>query len=93
MTANGDFRLNRCLTLGDWYTTSPLDEERFQALGIEKAETELLENPNAYLVVRDVEDPGFYKGYFEEKYPGCELVCREIKVIEDRTYYLYQIQR
>lgn len=93
VTANGDFRLNRCLTLGDWYTTSPLDEERFQRLGIEKAETELLENLNAYLVVRDVEDPGFYKGYFEEKYPGCELVCREIKVIEDRTYYLYQIQR
>lgn len=93
VTAHGDFRLNRCLTLGDWYTTSPLDTERFQALGIENVEIELLENPNAYLVVRDVEEPGFYASYFGQKYPGCELVCRERKVIEDRTYYLYQIQR
>lgn len=92
VTAHGDFRLNRCLTLGDWYTTSPLDAERFQALGIENVEMELLHNPEAYLVVRDVEDPGFYSSYFEQKYPGCELVCRDAEEIENRVYYLYQIE-
>jgi len=92
VTANGNFGLNRCLTLGDWYSTSPLDEERFRMLEIENVEMTILNNPNAFLVVRDVQDPGFYAAYFENKYPGAELVCRDVKVIEGRNYYLYQVQ-
>ena len=93
VTGRGDFRQNNCVTLGDWYSTSPLDEERFEALGIENAEETILTNPNAYLVVRDVEDTGFLGSYFAYKYPKLSLVLRDVKVIEDRYYYLYQVQR
>ncbi len=93
VTTRGDFRQNNCITLGDWYSTSPLDEERFQTLGIENVEETVLNNPNAYLVVREAEDPGFLGSYFAYKYPEYALVVRDVKVIEDRYYYLYQIQR
>ena len=92
VTAHGSTGINRCLTLGDWYTTSPLDEERMRALGIENVEQTILENPNAYLVVRDIEDPGFLGTYFAHKYPGVDLVCREVKNLGDRSYYLYQAE-
>ena len=39
-----------------------------------------------------MEDPGFYASYFEQKYPGCELVCRDAEEIDNRMYYLYQIE-
>jgi hypothetical protein len=92
VTADGDFRLNRCLTLGDWYTTSPLDQERLEALGIGNVEETLLTNSNAYLVVRDTQDTGFLGTYFAYKYPGSSLICRDVKVIEERSYYLYQVE-
>ena len=91
VTAKGDFRLNRCLTLGDWYTTSPLDTERFEALDIQSVEQTLLENPHAYLVVRDVADPGFLESYFTEKYPERELMLAETRETGGRLYYLYQV--
>ena len=91
VTAKGDFRLNRCLTLGDWYTTSPLDTERFEALDIQSVEQTLLENPHAYLVVRDVADPGFLESYFTGKYPDRELILAEIRETGGRLYYLYQV--
>ena len=56
-------------------------------------EETILNNPNAYLVVREAEDPGFLGSYFAYKYPEYALVVRDVKVIEDRYYYLYQIQR
>lgn len=92
VTAHGNFDLNNCLTLGDWYSTSPIDRERFAALGIEQAEKTIKENPKAYLVVRDMPEPGFLKSYFEVKYPGTQLACAEEKVIQGRTYYFYQVQ-
>lgn len=92
VTGRGDFRQNNCITLGDWYSTSPLDEERLETLGIENVEETILTNPNAFLVVRDVEDTGFLGSYFAYKYPELSLVLRDVKVIEDRYYYLYQIQ-
>ena len=84
-------QLNNCLTLGDWYSTSPLDAERMEALGIQDVEETILQNPNAYLVVRDVEDPGFLGDYFQEKYPGCTLVCQRTETVGGRNYYLYQV--
>lgn len=93
VTTHGDFRQNRCVTLGDWYSFSPLDQERFASLGISTVEECILTNPNAYLVVRDVEEPGFYDSYFTYKYPECELVCRECREIKGQNYYLYQVQR
>ena len=93
VTTHGDFRLNRCLTLGDWYSFSPMDEERFRAYGIENVEEAILQDPRVYLVVRDIEDPMFYGSYFPHKYPGAELICREEKVVNGRSYYLYQVQR
>lgn len=92
VTGRGDFGQNRCMTLGDWYSTSPLDQERFKALGIENVEDTILTDPNAYLVVRDVEDTGFLGSYFAYKYPKLSLVLKDVKVIEDRYYYLYQVQ-
>ncbi len=91
VTANGDFGLNRCLTLGDWYSTSPLDERRFEALGIENVKQTILTDPNAYLVVRDIEDPGFFGTYFQHRYPGSTLVLQTVKCVEGRNYYLYQV--
>lgn len=93
VTARGDFRQNRCVTLGDWYSTSPLDQKRFESLGITNAEETILTDPNAYLVVRNEQEPGFYEGYFAEKYPGCRLVCCESREINGREYYFYQVQR
>ena len=93
VTVHGDFRLNRCLTLGDWYSFSPLDEERFKVYGIENVEEAILNDPRVYLVIRDVENPMFYGTYFPHKYPGAELICREEKVVNGRSYYLYQVQR
>lgn len=93
VTGSGNFGQNNCITLGDWYSTSPLDRERFERLGIEDVEETILSNPDAFLVVRDVEDPGFLGSYFSYKYPEYSLVLRDVKVIEDRYYYLYQIQR
>ena len=90
VTASGDFRLSNCLTLGDWYTTSPLDRQRQEALGIRDIEETILTDPNAYLVIRDTEDTGFLGDYFEEKYPGCVLKPCGIKTVEGRNYYLYQ---
>ncbi len=90
---HGSSGINRCLTLGDWYTTSPLDEERMRALGIENVEETILKNPNAYLVVRDLEDPGFLGSYFSGKYPGTELVCQEVRSVGGRSYYLYQPEK
>lgn len=84
-------QLNNCLTLGDWYSTSPLDAERMEELGIQNVEETILQDPNAYLVVRDVEDPGFLGDYFQEKYPGYTLVCRRTEVVGGRNYYLYQV--
>lgn len=93
VTGKGDFRQNNCITLGDWYSMSPLDRERFEALGIENVEETILTNPNAYLVVRDVEDTGFLGSYFAYKHPDYSLVLRDVKVIENRNYYLYRLQR
>ena len=90
VTASGDFGLSNCLTLGDWYTTSPLDRQRQEALGIRNIEETILTDPNAYLVIRDTEDTGFLGDYFEEKYPGCVLKPCGMKTIEGRNYYLYQ---
>lgn len=90
VTTHGNFEMNRCLTLGDWYTASPLDKERMKALGIEHVEQTILEDSNAYLVVRDIEDSGFLGAYFAHKYPGMELVCKEVKNLGDRSYYLYR---
>ena len=85
--------INNCLTLGDWYSTSPLDEERFEALGIKNVEQTILENPNAYLVVKDAEDPGFLADYFETRYSGCTLVSAGVEAVGGRNYFLYQISR
>ena len=93
VTGRGNFSRNNCITLGDWYSTSPLDRERFERLGIEDVEETIVTNPNAFLVVRDVEALGFLESYFLYKYPECSLALRETKMIEDRCYYLYQIQR
>lgn len=93
VTTHGKPGISRCLTLGDWYTTSPLDEERMKALGIENVEKTVLENPNAFIVVRDVEDPGFLDTYFSYKYPGTKLVCQGVKCIGDRNYYLYRPEK
>lgn len=84
-------QINNCLTLGDWYSTSPLDEQRLKKLGIHDVEDTILHNPNAYLVVRDIENPGFLKDYFEEKYPQYSLVMRTSETVEGRIYFLYQI--
>lgn len=92
VTAHGNFALNRCLTLGDWYSTSPLDRERMETLGIRNVGQTLLEDPQAFLVVRDAPDPGFYASYVDWKYPEAKLVLKEIKEVEGRNFYLYQIQ-
>ena len=65
--------------------------ERMEELGIQNVEKTILQDPNAYLVVRDVEDPGFLGDYFQEKYPGYTLVCRRTEVVGGRNYYLYQV--
>ena len=93
VTTQGDFRMNRCLTLGDWYSFSPIDRERFEVYGIEDVEEAVLNNPNVYLVLRDTEDTGFYGTYFAHKYPDVKLVRRDKRVIDGRDYYLYQAQR
>lgn len=93
VTGRGNFTQNNCITLGDWYSTSPLDQERMKNLGIDDVEETIVSNPDAFLVVRDVEDPGFLGSYFAYKYPEYSLELREVKMIEDRCYYLYQIQR
>ena len=92
VTANGNFSLNRCLTLGDWYTDSPLDQERFAALGIDSVEQTLLTDQNAYLVVRDVEEPGFFASWLAWKRPEAELTETESQEIDGRMYYFYQVQ-
>lgn len=92
VTANGNFSLNRCLTLGDWYTDSPLDQERFAALGIDSVEQTLLTDQNAYLVVRDVEEPGFFASWLAWKRPEAELTEKESREIDGRMYYFYQVQ-
>ena len=85
-----NFALNNCLTLGDWYSMAPIDKERFQVLGIADVEETILMNPNAYLVVRDLDEPGFLNTYFSHKYPEIKLVCQETLEIKNRIYYLYQ---
>ena len=92
VTVNGNFSLNRCLTLGDWYTDSPLDQERFAALGIDSVEQTLLTEQNAYLVVRDVEEPGFFASWLAWKRPEAELTEEESREIDGRMYYFYQVQ-
>lgn len=93
VTTHGDFRMNRCLTLGDWYSFSPIDRERFEVYGMEDVEEAILNDPNVYLVLRDTEDTGFYGTYFAHKYPDVKLVRRDKRVIDGRDYYLYQAQR
>lgn len=93
VTTHGDFRMNRCLTLGDWYSFSPIDRERFEVYGIEDVEEAVINNPNVCLVLRDTEDTGFYGTYFAHKYPDVELIRRDMRVIDGREYYLYQVQR
>ncbi len=93
VTTHGNPGLNRCLTLGDWYTSSPLDGERLEALGIETVEKTILEDPNTFLVVRDIEDPGFLGTYFSYKYPDMILVCQGMECIGDRNYYLYRPEK
>lgn len=93
VTVKGGQGINRCLTLGDWYTTSPVDEARMRALDIENVEETILNNPNAYLVVRDLEEPGFLGTYFSGKYPETELVCQEVRSIGGRNYYLYRPEK
>ena len=93
VTVKGGQGINRCLTLGDWYTTSPVDEARMRALDIENVEETILNNPNAYLVVRDLEEPGFLGTYFSGKYPETELVCQEVRSVGGRSYYLYRPEK
>lgn len=93
VTMNGDFRQNRCLTLGDWYSISPLDKKRFESLGITDVEQTIVTDPGAYLVVWEKEEPGFYETYFTARYPGSRMVLSEVREIEGRKYYLYQVQR
>lgn len=93
VTAHGDFRMNRCITLGDWYSYSPLDEERFEIYGIENVEEAILTDPRVYLVMPEVEDPGMYDTYFTHKYPDVEVICRECKVVYGVNYYLFQVRR
>lgn len=92
VVTNGNFALNRCLTFGDWYTDSPLDQERFMALGVKSVEQTLFTDENAYLVARDVEDPGFLASWLAWKKPGAELTLTENREIDGRMYYFYQIQ-
>ena len=92
VVTNGNFALNRCLTFGDWYSDSPLDQERFAALGVESVEQTLFTDANAYLVARDVEDPGFLASWLAWKKPGAKLTLAENREIDGRMYYLYQIQ-
>ena len=93
VTTHGDFRLNRCLTLGDWYSFSPIDKERFAVYGIENVEEAVLTDPRVYLVVPVVETPGFYGSYFTHKYPDAKVLLKECKVVNGRNYYLYQVRR
>ncbi len=92
VTTEGNFSQNRCLTLGDWYTTSPLDTERLRALGIESVEETILQDESIYLVVRDVEEPGFLASWLAWRAPEKVLALSETREIEGRSYYLYQIQ-
>ncbi len=93
VTVDGDFRQNRCLTLGDWYSISPLDKKRFESLGISDVEQTIVTDPGAYLVVWDKEEPGFYETYFTARYPESRMVLSEVREIAGRKYYLYQVQR
>ena len=63
-----------------------------EALGIRNVGQTLLEDPQAFLVVRDDPDPGFYASYVDWKYPEAELVLKETTEVEGRNFYLYQIQ-
>lgn len=92
VTARGDFSLNRCLTLGDWYTTSPLDEERFRALGISGVKDALLSRDKVYYVARDVEGDGFFGDYIRENYEDFHVSLEEVVTIEERPYYLYAVK-
>ena len=92
VVSHGDFSLNRCLTLGDWYTTSPLDEKRFEALGIFAVEETLLSGESVYYVVRDVEKPGFFADYIGRKYKDRKISLSDVVSIEGRAYYLYQVK-
>ena len=64
-----------------------------RALDIENVEETILNNPNAYLVVRDLEEPGFLGTYFSGKYPETELVCQEVRSVGGRSYYLYRPEK
>lgn len=92
VSINGNFGLNRCLTLGDWYTDSPLDQERFETLGITSVEQTLCEDEGALYVVRDVEDPGFFASWLAAKRPEATLTQTESREIEGRMYYFYQVE-
>ena len=92
VTTAGDFSLNRCLTLGDWYSMSPLDQKRFEALGISGVEEMLLSGEDVYYVVRDVEKPGFFGDYIENKYESAQVFLSDVVEIEERVYYLYQVR-
>ncbi len=92
VSTDGNFALNRCLTLGDWYTSSPLDKERLEALGITSVEETLCEDARALYVVRDVEEPGFLASWLAAKRPEAELLETKSREMEGRMYYIYQIQ-
>ena len=47
---------------------------------------------NAYLVVRDVEEPGFFASWLAWKRPEAELTETESREIDGRMYYFYQVQ-
>ncbi|MCI8417956.1 MAG: hypothetical protein HFI33_10775 [Lachnospiraceae bacterium] len=91
VTAQGDFSLNRCLTLGDWYSTSPLDQERFAALGISQVKEALLTGEQVYYVVRDVEGAGFFGDYIRETEDNLQVSLQDVVTLEGRSYYLYQV--
>lgn len=92
VSTDGNFAQNRCLTLGDWYTSSPLDKERLETLGITSVEDTLCEDESAFYVVRDVEDPGFLASWLAAERPEATLTEKESREIEGRIFYIYQIQ-
>lgn len=92
VTTSGDFTMAHCLTLGDWYSTSPLDGERFKALGIRDLEEAFLSGREMYFVSPDKESSGFFGDYMEGTYENCRVSLADVVVIEDREYYLYQVE-
>ena len=92
LTTEGDFSLNRCLTLGDWYSTSPLDEKRFEALGISSVKDAIFSGQSVYYVARDLETPGFFGDYIEKTQEDKSVSLVDVITIEGRAYYLYRVE-